>query len=153
IGLLGETPGCPHGGRAHESPATRNARFSTVHVPKILNLWRQPMNLLPRRIGLARNWRRGAWGVLAVMLAGGPVQAGLIITPTFTANFNADFGANAVAAQNAWIAAANVFETNFTDNIHINITVDAVAGTSVFGQSSFPLNSTSYANLRNLVVA
>jgi hypothetical protein len=87
------------------------------------------------------------------VLAGGPAQAGLVITPTFTANFNADFGSNATAAQNAWIAAANVFETNFSDNIHINITVDAVPGTSVFGASFTFLNSTSYANLRNLVVA
>jgi hypothetical protein len=77
----------------------------------------------------------------------------MIITPTFTAAFNADFGANAAAAQAAWIAAANVYTSHFSDNIHINITVDAVAGTSVFGQSSTPLNSTSYANLRNLMVA
>jgi hypothetical protein len=60
---------------------------------------------------------------------------------------------NAAAARNAWIAAANVFSTNFTDNIHINITVDAVAGTSVFGQSSTFLNSTSYANLHTLLAA
>jgi hypothetical protein len=77
----------------------------------------------------------------------------MVITPTFTANFNANFGANAAAAQNAWIAAASEFTSNFSDNIHINITVDGVAGTGVFGQSSTFLNSTSYANLHNLVVA
>jgi hypothetical protein len=80
-------------------------------------------------------------------------QAGLVITPTFTANFVTNFGANAVAAENAWIAAANVFESNFTDNIHINIRVDAVAGTGVFGQSNTFLVSTPYANLRAAVVA
>jgi hypothetical protein len=74
--------------------------------------------------------------------------AGLTIVPTFTAAFNTNFGANAAAAQSAWTAAANVFATNFTDNIHINITVDAVAGTTVFGRSNFTLNSISYANLR-----
>jgi hypothetical protein len=80
-------------------------------------------------------------------------QAGLVITPTFTANFNSNFGANAAAAQAAWIAAANVFSNNFTDSIHINITVDAVAGTGVFGQSSTNLDPFSYATLRNAVVA
>lgn len=82
-----------------------------------------------------------------------PTFGALVITPTFTANFNANFGANAAAAQAAWISAASVFSANFTDNIHINITVDAVSGTGVFGQSSTFLNSTSYANLRSLVVA
>lgn len=91
-------------------------------------------------------------GVFSTLLAGN-AQAGLVITPTFTSNFNANFGANAAAAQAAWISAANVFTTNFTDNIHINLTVDAVAGTSVFGQSNTSLFSTSYANLRALVVA
>ena len=78
---------------------------------------------------------------------------GLIINPTFTANFNANFGANAAAARAAWIAAANVFASNYSDTIHVNITVDAVAGTSVFGQSNTFLNSTSYANLRAKLVA
>jgi hypothetical protein len=79
--------------------------------------------------------------------------AALVITPTFTPNFVTNFGVNAVAAENSWIAAANIFSTNFSDNIHVNITVDAVAGTSVFGQSSTFLNSLSYTTLRNLVVA
>jgi hypothetical protein len=82
-----------------------------------------------------------------------PTFGAMVITPTFTANFNANFGGNAAAAQAAWIAAANTFTANFSDNIHINITVDAVAGTGVFGQSSTFLNGTTYANLRNLVVA
>ena len=77
----------------------------------------------------------------------------LVITPTFTANFNTNFGANAAAAQAAWIAAAQVFTTHFADNIHINITVDAVAGTNVFGQSNTSLMSISYADLLARVVA
>jgi hypothetical protein len=80
-------------------------------------------------------------------------SAGLVITPTFTTNFNTNFGTNAPAAQAAWISAASVFSTNFNDNIHINITVDAAAGTSIFGQSGFGLISTSYSNLRAKVVA
>jgi len=91
-----------------------------------------------------------------VVLAGGlapSAYGALVFTPTFTANFNTNFGANAAAAQAAWIAAANILSANLQDNIHINITVDAVAGTSVFGQSSTFLNSTSYANLRTKLVA
>ena len=71
----------------------------------------------------------------------------LVIRPTFTANFDTNFGANAAAAKSAWKAAANVFTSHFADNININITVDAVAGTNVFGQSSTPLLSISYADL------
>ena len=59
----------------------------------------------------------------------------MIITPTFTANFDTNFGVNATAAKAAWAAAAQVFTSHFSDNIHINITVDAVPGTSVFGES------------------
>src|SRR5207302_9571510 len=77
----------------------------------------------------------------------------LIITPTFTANFDVNFGANATAAKNAWRAAAQVFTTHFSDNININITVDAVAGTAVFGQSSISLFSVSYADLLAIVTA
>ena len=92
-------------------------------------------------------------GTVATVLAFSvPAFGGLVITPTFTANFNANFGANAAAAQAAWIAAASVFSANFSDPINVNITVDAVAGTSVFGQSSTFLNSTPYANMRNLLV-
>jgi hypothetical protein len=86
----------------------------------------------------------------------GSAGPGLIITGSFTSNFNTNFGANAAAAQAAWNAAAQVFMNNFSDPIHINITVDAVAGTSVFGQSNWGLiryTSNSYTNLRNRVVA
>jgi len=77
----------------------------------------------------------------------------VIITPTFTANFDTNFGANATAAKAAWIAAAQVFTTNFSDSININITVDAVAGTGVFGHSNTSLLSISYAELLALVSA
>ena len=88
----------------------------------------------------------------AIVVAPRP-SAALTITPTFTAGFNSSFGANAIAAQNAWIAAANVFETNFSDNVHINITVNAVAGTGVFGQSSTPLLTGPYGLLRTGLIA
>ena len=77
----------------------------------------------------------------------------MIITPTFTANFDTNFGANAAAAKAAWAAAAQVYTSLFSDNININITVDAVAGTNVFGQSNTSLLSISYAALRTAVTA
>jgi hypothetical protein len=81
------------------------------------------------------------------------LSAMVAITPTFTANFNANFGPNATAAQVGWIAAAQVFAANFAVDIHVNITVDAVAGTNVFGQSNTSLSSIAYADLYALVAA
>ena len=77
----------------------------------------------------------------------------MIITPTFTANFNTNFGADAIAAKAAWAAAAQVFTSHFTDNINVNITVDAVSGTHVFGESFPRLLSISYAELFDRVSA
>jgi hypothetical protein len=79
-------------------------------------------------------------------------HAGLVITPTFTNNFNSDFGSNAADAQAAWVAAANIFTTNFSDNIHINITVDAVADRSVFAQSQVNLLAFQYSDMRNALI-
>lgn len=77
----------------------------------------------------------------------------MIITPTFTSGFNTNFGANATAAQAAWNAAAKVFTDAFSNDIHVNITVDAVTKASVFGES-FPASvSISYADLFDQVVA
>jgi PEP-CTERM motif len=81
-----------------------------------------------------------------------PAHAQLIITPTFTTNFNTNFGANAGAAQASWIAAANLFSSKFNDNIHVNITVDAVTGTGVLGESSTPIFQVTYANLRTAMI-
>jgi hypothetical protein len=77
----------------------------------------------------------------------------LVITPNFTDSFNALFGTNAAAAKTAWIAAAQVFTSHFANDVHINISVDAVAGTNVFGQSNTSLLSISYADLRAKVIA
>src|SRR3954454_5212056 len=77
----------------------------------------------------------------------------LVITPTFTAGSDTSFGANAPAAKAAWKAAAAVFTSRLADNIHINITVDGVPGTSVFGQSNTSLFSLSYADLLARVTA
>jgi hypothetical protein len=104
-------------------------------------------------MAIARPFRFAIASIVVGLVGAAPASAQLVITPTFTNNFNTFFGTNATAAQDAWIAAANVFSSNFTNNIQVNITVDAVAGTSVFGQSNYSLNSTSYSNLYNLMVA
>jgi hypothetical protein len=77
----------------------------------------------------------------------------LIITPTFTSGFDTNFGANATAARAAWIAAAKVFTDAFSDDIHINITVDAVTKAGVFGESFPGFVSISYADLFGQVSA
>ena len=71
----------------------------------------------------------------------------MIITPTFTQNFDMNFGAEADAAKAAWTAAADVFTSHFSDNIHINITVDALPGTKDLGRSFPGTVSISYADL------
>ena len=75
----------------------------------------------------------------------------MIITPTFTANFDTNFGANATAAKAAWEAAAEVFTNHFLDDIHINITVDALPGTKALGESFAATVSISYAGLFAIV--
>jgi hypothetical protein len=77
----------------------------------------------------------------------------MIITPTFTSGFDANFGANATAARAAWIAAAKVFTDAFSDPIHINITVDAVTKATVFGESFPNFLTITYADLFNRVSA
>jgi hypothetical protein len=77
----------------------------------------------------------------------------LIITPTFTSGFETNFGANATAAKASWIAAAKVFTDAFTDDIHINITVDAVTTPGTFGKSFPNFLSISYADLFDRVSA
>jgi hypothetical protein len=71
----------------------------------------------------------------------------LIITPTFTPRFDASFGANAAAARTTWEAAAEIFVSHFSDEIHINITVDALPGTNTFGRSFPGWVAISYADL------
>lgn len=77
----------------------------------------------------------------------------MIITPTFTSGFNTNFGVNAAAARAAWTAAAKVFTDAFSDDIHINITVDGVTTAGTFGRSFPGLVSISYADLFHQVSA
>jgi hypothetical protein len=85
---------------------------------------------------------------------GGQASANMIINPTFTANFTTDFGANTTAAENAFNAAAAIFDNAFINPISVNITVDAVTGTGTLGMSSSPIFSiSSWSALDVAVVA
>ena len=105
--------------------------------------------------------RSPAFGVTTSLYAGarsskrtevqGEVE--LIITPTFTSGFDTNFGVNATAARAAWIAAAKVFTDAFSDDIHINITVDAITRPGAFGESFPGFVSISYADLFDQVTA
>jgi murein DD-endopeptidase MepM/ murein hydrolase activator NlpD len=77
----------------------------------------------------------------------------LVITPTFTDNFEIYFGTNAAQARAAWISAATIFENNFSDNFRVNITVDAVLGASYPQQASIRIYHLDYSHLRSLLVA
>jgi hypothetical protein len=71
----------------------------------------------------------------------------LVINPKFTDRFIKNFGVNADLAQAAWTAAAQIFASHFADEIHVNITVDAVPGTNVFGESNSVFFEIPYADL------
>jgi hypothetical protein len=71
----------------------------------------------------------------------------VVISPTFTSAFDTNFGANAAAARAAWNAAADVLVGNLSDDITLNITVDAVTDITVFSSSAMPLQSISYTDL------
>ena len=100
-----------------------------------------------------------ALAAFALLLCGAPaVRADLVINPTFTTGFTSNFGANAAAAEAAWNAAAAVYTSTYSassaiQHAVININVDAVAGTSVFGQSNAFLTSLSYTALQAAVSA
>jgi hypothetical protein len=64
-----------------------------------------------------------------------------------------NFGSDATAARTAWITAAQALAGHFTDDVNINITVDAVTGDAVFGRSTLRLLSISYADLLASVTA
>jgi hypothetical protein len=95
--------------------------------------------------------------VAAAILAcaiGKPAHAGLIINATFDSSLVAQLGAaQALQAENAFNFAAQQFESAFSDNIRINITVVAAPGTSTLGGSSTNLAVFSYSAIRNALIA
>lgn len=89
---------------------------------------------------------------LAIVLAA-PAFGSLTFDPTFTSNFTTYFGANAAAAESAFNAAAAIYEAAFSDPITINITVDAVTGASILGESDTPIYSIGWTSLVSAVDA
>jgi hypothetical protein len=97
---------------------------------------------------------------VAALCLSGPsaVQASITIIGNFDSSFTSNFGVNAAAAETAWNNAASVYMNTFSaspavQNATITITVSAVAGTGVFGESGFNLVSISYANLQSALTA
>jgi hypothetical protein len=82
-----------------------------------------------------------------------PAFGQLVISPSFLPSFATSFGTNTAAAEASWISAANIFSTDFNNNITINISVAGVSGTGTFGASNTSLISSSWTGLRNLLVA
>lgn len=108
---------------------------------------------------LGRFFRPGRLAGFAAVLAvaTGPAY-GLIITPTYDSSVDTNFGANATAFKNAFAYAASQIDSQFSDNVHVNIRVDGAAGTSILGQSSTLLlsagaGSAGYTAIRNAAVA
>ena len=91
---------------------------------------------------------------VAAVIVACPASAGLIINATFDSSLVAQLGATqALQAENAFNFAAQQFESAFSDNIQINITVVAAAGTSTLGGSSTNLAVFGYNAIRNALIA
>jgi hypothetical protein len=85
-----------------------------------------------------------------VLVAIGPAFGSMVITPTYdTAGMMAAglSSGEITSVETAFAAAAAQFTSNFNDPIHINITVTAVAGATILGESSSNLVSSSYSNM------
>ena len=95
---------------------------------------------------------RGRLGVLAAAITLAPIaNAGLVINPTWDPTLDANLPSAVVAeVKGAFSYAAQQIESRFSDNITVNITVAAAAGTSVLGSSSTSLVGTAtYAQVRS----
>ena len=85
--------------------------------------------------------RRLAFAVCALASLGvGTARAQLIIVPTWDPSLAANLSAAEVTdVENAFNYAAQQYESNFTDPIHINITVAAAPGKGTLGESNTDL--------------
>jgi hypothetical protein len=73
---------------------------------------------------------------------------GLVITPTYAANINAD--ANATTIKNTIQSAINEYQSRFSDPVAVNITFQEGGG---LGSSSTAILQVSYSSLRAAMVA
>jgi hypothetical protein len=93
---------------------------------------------------------RCALCALVALSAAAPAYA-LIIAPVYTANVNNL--ANAAQVKSAVTYAIGEFESVYSDPITLRITVDASAGTSILGRSLTNLVNSSYAQVRDALIA
>jgi len=82
-----------------------------------------------------------------------PAFGGLVIGLTYDGTVVTNFGGNASAFQTAFTTAANNISSQYTDNIHVNINVTTVAGSGTLGASNTTLFSSTWSNLRTVVLA
>ncbi|HEV2972551.1 MAG TPA: NF038122 family metalloprotease [Pirellulales bacterium] len=100
--------------------------------------------------------RRTSCGLLALAffawLSSGSsaAAAGLTIVPTYDSSVTGL--SNFAQIQNAVNYVTQEFQSYYSDQITVNITIKAVDGTSVFGKSSFSLVGTTYSDIRNKLV-
>src|SRR5579862_4914583 len=83
------------------------------------------------------------WGVACTFQA----RASLVFDITYDSTVATSFGANTLAFENTFQAAADAFSAQFTDNIHINITVSGSPGTSILGESSSTILGETWAGI------
>jgi hypothetical protein len=104
-----------------------------------------------------RPWR--AWPAylglgIGLAVAAPQARATLIITPTYDSSVTGN--SNAAQIENAVNYVAQQYEGLFTvpnRTVNININVMASPGTSILGQSSTGLISTSYSSMRNALIS
>ena len=100
----------------------------------------------------------GLWRPLAPVTVG-PNAPNVGLTMNITYDPDATFlaaglsAADIVAMKNANVWTANLFQSSFNDPVTVNITVTAVPGTTVFGQSSSALGSYTFAQIRAATIA
>lgn len=113
------------------------------------------MILSRRVIERTRTWRLTIGLLVPLTLglfsSGAPARAGLMINATFESSVTSL--SNAASVESAFNYAAQQFENLFSDNINVNITVKAVAGTGTLGESSTSLlGALNYAQTRTEMI-
>ena len=111
---------------------------------------------MPMSFASNRSCNRRGLGALATAVALAPIaNAGLVISPTWDASLDANLPSAVVAdVKSAFTYAAQQISSRFNDNITVNITVAAAAGTSVLGSSSTSLvGTTTYAQIRSTLAS
>jgi hypothetical protein len=89
-----------------------------------------------------------AWSLAALML----IPGSCLQVHALTINLTYDSSVP-LAYENAVHYAARQLENLISDNITVNIRVVAVPGTSIFGQSNYPLVPSSYDEIRGALVS